>query len=156
MKLKDRQKVPLALLLIVIFIGFFLAYATSFQGRKSLEILASKGAVKLNVEIVATPEEWSKGLMFRSQLHENSGMFFAFTDEQKRTFWMKNTLIPLDIIFVSSDFIVVDIKENFQPCKADPCPTYTSKYPAKYVLEVNAGFVGRNGIREGDKIIFPL
>ena len=90
--------------------------------------------------------------MFRSHLNESSGMLFVFPDEQKRRFWMKNTLMPLDIIFISSNFTIVDIKQNFAPCQTDPCETYTSKEPAQYVLEVNAGFVDRNNVSIGNHI----
>ena len=110
--------------------------------------------LKINVELAMTPYQWSKGLMFRDSLGENSGMFFIFPDEAKRIFWMKDTEIPLDLIFISKDLKVVDIKAGFEPCKAMICPNYESSAPAMYVLEVNAGFAKKNGISLGDKVSF--
>src|SRR3989344_1872990 len=85
------------------------------------------------------------------KLNENDGMFFVFENEQERTFWMKNTLIPLDIIFIGNNFEIVDIK-NAVPCKGEPCALYKSSKPAKYVLEVNGDQTAKRGIMIGDKI----
>jgi uncharacterized membrane protein (UPF0127 family) len=65
---------------------------------------------------------------------------------------MKNTLIPLDMIFIDSSFKIIDIKENVPPCKQEECPSYPSREPAQYVLEVNAGFVQEKGIKLGDRL----
>ncbi len=105
--------------------------------------------ITLNVKIADTDEARSRGLMFASKLDENEGMLFVFPDEQKRAFWMKNTLMPLDMIFIAANGTVVDVVENAQPCKEDPCPTYASGQAAKYVLEAKGGFAQRNGIAVG-------
>lgn len=107
------------------------------------------------VEIANDPSEIQKGLMFKKKLEWNNGMLFVFDDEQYRSFWMKNTNIPLDILFIDKDFNIVDIKENVEPCltSTDTCPSYPSKAPAKYVLEVNSDFVNQNNIEIGDKLI---
>jgi len=104
------------------------------------------------VEVSDDQEEFMRGLMFRQHLLWNAGMLFAFNDEDPRTFWMKNTLIPLDMIFVDSDSKIVDIIENVPPCKQDECPTYPSREPAQHVLEVNAGFVQDTGVKIGDHL----
>jgi YVTN family beta-propeller protein len=97
--------------------------------------------------------EQSIGLMFRKSLEWNNGMLFVFEDESNLSFWMKNTYIPLDMIFVDKDFRIVDINQNAQPCIEEKhCPSYSSKQPAKYVLEVNAGFVKQNKIKIGDTV----
>lgn len=101
--------------------------------------------IPVTVEIARTTQQHQRGLMNRGALPHNHGMLFIFTDEQPRTFWMKNTRIPLDLIFVSKNKTVIDIKQNFQPCITDICETYTSP-AAHYVIEVNAGFVKQNGI----------
>ena len=83
----------------------------------------------------------------------NNGMLFAYEHDINLSFWMKNTYIPLDMIFIGKDLRIVDIKENVQPCplqQDNSCPSYPSKQSAKYVLEVNAGFVQQNGIKVGD------
>jgi YVTN family beta-propeller protein len=108
--------------------------------------------IPVYVDVANDPEEWSRGLMFRKSMEWNNGMLFVFEDVEYLSFWMKNTYIPLDMIFVDKDLRIVDIKEDAQPCplQEDICPSYPSKQPAKYVLEVNAGFVQQNGIRVGD------
>ena len=108
--------------------------------------------IKVNVEIADSAEERSYGLMFKEFLDENSGMLFVFDDENYRNFWMKNTLISLDIIFISEDLEIVDIKYAV-PCLEDPCVSYKSSKPAKYVLEVNGDFTIENDVGLGDKII---
>jgi YVTN family beta-propeller protein len=105
------------------------------------------------VEIPDDREEFARGLMFRKHLPMNAGMLFAYSDEETRSFWMKNTLIPLDMIFADSSSKIVDIKENVPPCAQDECPSYPSKEPAQYVLEVNSGFVQDRGIKIGDQLI---
>ena len=67
---------------------------------------------------------------------------------------MKDTLIPLDMLFIDADLRIIDIKENVPPCREDPCPSYPSKKPAKYVLEVNSGFVLENNIQIDDIVSF--
>jgi uncharacterized membrane protein (UPF0127 family) len=108
--------------------------------------------IKIKVEIADSAEERSYGLMFKEFLDENSGMLFVFDDENYRNFWMKNTLISLDIIFISEDLEIVDIKYAV-PCLEDPCVSYKSSKPAKYVLEVNGDFTIENDVGLGDKII---
>ena len=105
------------------------------------------------VELADDEEERREGLMYRQSLEENSGMLFLYESERELSFWMKNTFIPLDIIFINSDFEIVDI-HHAVPCRADPCPQYVSKLPAQYVLEVNGGFAEKKGIEEGDQARF--
>jgi uncharacterized membrane protein (UPF0127 family) len=107
-------------------------------------------------EVPDDREEFVRGLMFRKHLPWNAGMLFAFSDEETRSFWMKNTLIPLDMMFVDSSSRIVDIKENVPPCKQDECPTYPSQEPAQYVLEVNAGFVQDKGVKIGDHLTHSM
>lgn len=108
------------------------------------------------VEVVQTEEDVQKGLMFRSALEENSGMLFIFKDNRRHSFWMKNTLISLDMIWMDHTRKIIHIEENVPPCKADPCPTYTPAESASYVLEVNAGRVAKDGIQLGNVAQFKL
>jgi YVTN family beta-propeller protein len=105
------------------------------------------------VEVPDELEEHARGLMFRSHLPWNAGMLFAYNEEEPQTFTMKNTLIPLDMIFVDDNSEIVDIIENVPPCEQDPCPLYPSEEPAQYVLEVNAGFVQQNAVQVGDRLV---
>ena len=109
--------------------------------------------VRVFVEVTDDGEEHMRGLMFRQHLPWNAGMLFAFNSEELQAFWMKNTLIPLDMIFVDENMEIVDIIENVPPCEQDPCPLYPSEEPAQYVLEVNAGFVQQNAVRVGDRLV---
>ena len=110
-----------------------------------------KNLIKVNVEIADDNNERINGLMFRKNLDKNSGMLFVFDDEKNQTFWMKNTLIPLDIIFIGKDMKIVDIK-HATPCNEDPCKLYKSSRPAKYVLEMNINFTIENNVKIDDKI----
>jgi len=110
------------------------------------------GDVVVLAEIADTDEERRRGLMYRRKLSEFQGMWFVFPNEQELRFWMKNTYLPLDIVYVSDDFEIVDVVQSAKPCRKDPCPVYPSKYPARYVLEVNGGFIEKHGIGAGDQV----
>lgn len=104
------------------------------------------------VEIAADNASQSRGLMFRESLASDHGMLFVFPRERKQRFWMKNTLIPLDIIYLDSQMRVVNMALGAQPCKKDPCPSYPSYAPARFVLEINAGMANSLGLQQGDLI----
>ena len=139
--------------ILVIFLLIILASCTRNINENFKQILIDNGKkiIKLNVEIADDNYKIEKGLMFRKNLDENTGMLFIFGNESYETFWMKNTLIPLDIIFIGKDLKIVSI-ENAVPCNQNPCALYKSSKPVKYVLEVNAGFAMKNNIKPGDKI----
>jgi len=109
--------------------------------------------IRVNVEVADNEAERMQGLMFRESLEENSGMLFVFENKAKYAFWMKNTLIPLDVIFIDENFNIVDIIYA-EPCKEDPCERHIPKKESLYVLEVNGNFAERNGISIGNKIKF--
>lgn len=109
------------------------------------------GNTTIPLELALTPEEKAKGLMHREYLAENTGMLFVFEDEGRPGFWMKNTLIPLDMIFINSNNKVVDIM-TAEPCEKEPCEKYLSEQQAKYVLEVNKGFAEKHNIQIGEEI----
>ncbi|MBN8735587.1 MAG: DUF192 domain-containing protein [Xanthomonadales bacterium] len=106
------------------------------------------------VELAGTPAEQEHGLMERTSMPADHGMLFVFPDDEPRTFWMKNTLIPLDMLFFDAAHKLVTIQADAQPCKADPCKLYPSNAPARYVLELNAGTAAKLGVHEGDVITF--
>lgn len=93
-----------------------------------------------------------RGLMMRTALAADHGMLFVFPDTAQRGFWMKNTLIPLDILYFDAKRKLVSAQQNVPPCKADPCPIYPSTGPARYVLELPAGTARRIGVRDGDTL----
>ena len=106
------------------------------------------GSIMLNVEMADTPERRQQGLMHRESLDPGTGMLFAFDAEQTLNFWMKNTLIPLDIIFFDASGAFVSAT-SMVPCKADPCPYYASEQPSEWALEVPAGFIEKARVGEG-------
>ena len=126
---------------------------TNTAAANTIIIKTNASDIKLNVEIADSPEEWQQGLMHRESLDENSGMLFVFDEENYRSFWMKNTLIPLDVIFVSANGTIIDIKEDFQPCKTQICESYKSREKARYVLEANGGFAEANSVSIGDSVV---
>ncbi len=107
--------------------------------------------VMLGAEIVDTPEQREKGMMFRTDFGDAQGMLFFFDEEQPLSFWMKNTLIPLDVLFFDDEATFVSFS-TMVPCESDPCPIYSSEEPAMSALEVPAGFVKKHGIGKGWKI----
>ncbi len=109
-----------------------------------------------NVEIVREGKKYSQGLMFRTRLGHDKGMLFISEKEENYGFWMKNTYIPLDIIWIDRAEAVVFIKENAQPCKSDPCPAFRPPKKTKYVLELNAGAVEDMGLNLSDKLTFDF
>ena len=102
-----------------------------------------------SIELATTPAAQEHGLMDRTSMAADHGMLFVFEDTQPRTFWMKNTLIPLDMLFFDAQRRLVAIQADAQPCKADPCSLYPSHAPARYVLELNAGTAAKLGLRKG-------
>ncbi len=110
-------------------------------------------AVMLSVEIADDAVEQQRGLMGRTMLPENAGMLFVFNDEQYRSFWMKDTLMSLDILFIAANKTIVDI-QTMEPCDELLCRSYVSAAPAMYALEVNAGFAERHAIELGDGVDF--
>ena len=98
------------------------------------------------MEVVATNSDRMRGLMFRKSLAANAGMIFLFQEEREHSFWMKNTLIPLDMVFVSSAWKVVGALENVLPLTEDP---RTVGIPSQYVLEFSAGTIKRLGVSNG-------
>ncbi len=111
---------------------------------------------RFTVELAETSDKQALGLMFRESLPDDHGMLFLFPREAKRSFWMKNTRIPLDIFYFDEDLALVSVSENTPPCRTQRCPNYPSAGPAKYVLELNAGKAAELGARPGDVLELHL
>lgn len=108
---------------------------------------------KLYVEIADTEDLRAYGLMQRASLDENAGMLFVYPDQEIRGVWMKNTLLALDILFLSESGQIVSMLRNLQPCRQTPCSIYNSQYKARYMLEVNAGFIDQHDIKIGQAVM---
>ena len=113
---------------------------------------------RFTVEVVDDDQSRAMGLMYRKSMDDDAGMLFIFEDAQPRAFWMKNTLIPLDILYFDQNRRLVSISANTPPCKntTTRCPSYPSGKPTKYVLEINAGLSEQHGFEPGDELIMEL
>jgi uncharacterized membrane protein (UPF0127 family) len=114
-------------------------------------VTGAKGDVQVNVEVVATAPKIQKGLMFRQHLPLDAGMLFLMGRENVWDFWMRNTLIPLDMLFIAADMKVAGIVENAEPLTED---LRTVGKPSLYVLEVNGGWAKENGVVAGAQVRF--
>ena len=133
------------------------APATPLQATQVTLENSQKLQKAFTVEVARTDAEHEKGLMYRTSMPQDHGMLFIFRDEQPRTFWMKNTLIPLDMIFTTKDGTIVKIWHDVPPChlaaKSPTCAVYASGKPAKYVLEINGGLAQKMALKEGDLMV---
>src|SRR3989338_3666367 len=149
--------------------GLFFIFGNPFASRgsdlvdeyyqlKPLSVVQMDGdVVDFEVVIADSFEERKRGLQYVAHLGSNQGMWFVFQDETVKTFWMKDTLIPLDILFVDSKFKVVSIAQNLPPCfQVDPeqknCEYTSSVEKVKYALEITGGMADAEGISIGDTI----
>jgi len=124
----------------------------SFKKEGELTILKSDSTqVILDIEIADTDFDIQTGLMYRNSMANNQGMLFVFKDEQPRSFYMKNTRIPLDLVFINENKTIVSFQKNTKPFDESSLP---SNAPAKYVLEINAGMVDELSISIEDIVFF--
>lgn len=108
----------------------------------------------VTVEIAADDATREQGLMYRDHLPPDTGMIFLFPQSGDYPFWMKNTLIPLDMIWIDDQKRIVHVARDVPPCKADPCPSYPPGGTARYVLELAAGVAARHGLQNGQTLRF--
>ncbi|MCX6256307.1 MAG: DUF192 domain-containing protein [Bacteroidia bacterium] len=118
----------------------------SFIGSKT-----GKSKKDIDIEIADNENRQMQGLMYRKSMLDSQGMLFVFSKQQMQSFWMKNTFIPLDIIFADENGMIVTIQKNTTPLSEKSIPSFK---PALYVVEVNAGFSDKYNIEEGDNIKF--
>ncbi|MFZ5783812.1 MAG: DUF192 domain-containing protein [Pseudomonadota bacterium] len=121
--------------------------------RSSLVVVTGAREIKFDVELALNDAERSRGLMFREKLGPYDGMLFDFHQEAPVSFWMKNTLIPLDMVFIAGDGIIRHIHANAVPLSTEAIP---SQFPVRAVLEINGGSARLLGIKPGDKVRHPI
>ncbi len=114
-------------------------------------VVVRVGGHEIRVEIADDSAERERGLMHRESLPENQGMLFVYASPATRSFWMRNTLIPLDIAFIDPDGVIVDIQQMQQTQTEE---LTTSKFPAMYALEMNLGWFEANGVEVGERLEF--
>ena len=108
----------------------------------------------VRVEIAADEETRQQGLMYRDRLPEGTGMIFIFAQPSEYPFWMKNTLIPLDMVWIDATHKIVHVAHDVPPCLADPCPSYPPNAKSSFVLEVAAGVAARHHLADGQELGF--
>jgi hypothetical protein len=141
------------LVALVAMLGTFGCPASRAASFQPLEIVTKNGVHVFSVEMATTEEEKTTGLMYRKELPDGKGMLFDFSPEQPVSMWMKNTYIPLDMIFIRADGRILRIAENTEPLSTK---IISSGGPAKGVLEVIAGTAQKYGIKPGDLVAHPL
>jgi uncharacterized protein len=137
-----------------IILSAFLAFAANGDKLPTTTIIINPD-LKIEAELAYTDETRMKGLMFRESLPEDAGMLFIFPYMDQHSFWMKNTLIPLDIIWLNDKKEIVYFA-TAQPCTEDPCSSYAPMQKAKYVLEVNEGFAKKHSLKMGTRLEFTI
>ena len=133
-------------LLVALSFGALPLAACSDDGHGVLH--TAKGDFSFSLEVVDTPEGREKGLMFRQSMAPDAGMLFDFKTEQKVTFWMQNTLSPLDMVFIAADGTVETVHVNARPMDTTPIP---SQLPVRFVLEIAGGRSVEVGLKPGDR-----
>ena len=142
-----------ALTFALALLGFLAAGQIWAADQQSLEIVSKTGVHPFAVEVVSNEADRAKGLMYRKSLPEGQGMLFDFHSDQDVSFWMQNTYIPLDMIFIKGDGRIANIVENAEPLSTKLIP---SRGPVRGVLEVIGGTARKLGIAAGDKVAHPI
>lgn len=148
--LRIMKKVPFSLLM------FLSIYFCAVPSQKKFVKVFFPNGFSLTAELAVTDEERQLGLMFRDRINWDQGMLFLFEEEGFHSFWMKNMLISLDILWLNKEKRIIHVETHVPPCKKVPCPSYSSRVSAMYVLEVRAGSVEKNQLKLYDKIEFIL
>ncbi len=142
-------RAALAALAIIGVVTMAPAFGDAVFKHASVKIETKNGPVLLDVEVAGTEQQREHGLMFRRSLPENGGMIFLFDSEQAITMWMKNTYIPLDMVFIGDDWRIVHIAHDTEPLSTDIIP---SVHPASRVLEIAGGQAAKLGLAPGDTV----
>lgn len=149
-QMADRGRLARVGALAVVALTMLPLAACSDEGR--LVLNTDSGAHAFSVEVVDTPETRSRGLMFRQELADDAGMLFDFEEEREVSFWMMNTFIPLDMIFIGADGVVKTIHVNARPQDPTSIP---SQVPVQFVLEIPGGRTEEIGLEPGDTVEHP-
>ncbi|MBN1104021.1 MAG: DUF192 domain-containing protein [Deltaproteobacteria bacterium] len=110
----------------------------------------------VKAELALSPDERTRGLMFRPEIAPGEGMLFAFEEEAIHPFWMKNMEVPIDILWLDRERRIVHMIKGAEPCRKDPCPSYMPLHPSLFVLELRAGRVEELGLKLRDRLEFAV
>lgn len=144
-----RPFLGVGLLLVLAVISSAGAQQSPAFPKSALTIETASGAHRFNIELAQTPEQMSFGLMFRKQMAPDAGMLFVYDTPRMAAMWMKNTFIPLDMLFIGADGRIVNIAERTVPHSE---ATIASNGPVRATLELNGGAAARLGIKPGDRV----
>ncbi|MEO3433152.1 DUF192 domain-containing protein [Inquilinus sp. CAU 1745] len=148
-----RRFVPILLLLVLLPASGFAQSGQTFE-KSRLTVETARGqSFDFDVELALTPAQQAQGLMHREEMAADSGMLFVFPRARPASFWMKNTILPLDIIFIGPDGAILNIAKRTTPMSTESVP---SDGEAKAVLELNAGVTDLLNIRPGDRVVHEL
>jgi uncharacterized membrane protein (UPF0127 family) len=142
-----------ALLVFALFAGRVLTAQLVTFGKSTLDIATASGTRHFTIEEAQTSQQMAQGLMYRRSMPADAGMLFEFQRSQVASFWMKNTLIPLDMLFIAADGTIADIHERAVPQSEE---AINSDKPVSAVLELNGGTVAKLGIKRGDHVVHPF
>ena len=146
------HQIPSMLTIMGVLLITAILVSPSISHAAEVTVQADNGSHTFSVEIMRTPEERSKGLMFRKHLPLDAGMLFDFGTPRPVSMWMKNTYISLDMLFISKDGVVHKIAENTTPHSTE---TISSNSQVKYVLEINGGLSKKLGFKPGNRVTLP-
>jgi len=153
--MKAYAEIFLLVVAVIILIYIFFYFAQTSYSPSAPDSLMGSVCFSGNcfsVELATTRAQVERGLMYRKELYNDNGMLFIFDKEENYPFWMKNTLIPLDIIWIDGNGKIVFVADNVQPCKSLICSSVNPGVSAKYVLEINAGISEKIGLNLGEEV----
>jgi uncharacterized membrane protein (UPF0127 family) len=133
-------------------LAFLLVLAAA--GANNAPLCIAPDGARLTLELALTDQEKATGLMYRDSLAADHGMLFVFNEDDILAFWMKNTRMPLDMVWFDATGRVADVHPDAQPCHIDPCPKFRNTRPARAVLLVNAGYAAAHGLKPGATATF--
>ena len=139
----------------VLLLGLAVCTMAKTPNEDYIQVFYPNGNI-ITAELAISDAERARGLMNREKINPDQGMLFIFENADVHSMWMKNMLISLDFLWLDREQRIVHIEENIPPCERDPCPSYASKIPAMYVLELKAGSIKQNGLKLYDKVNFVL
>jgi uncharacterized protein len=151
--LTRRVLFVLPVLLAIVLLGRAGDAQSQANAGAVVTVVSANGKHRFNVELAETPVQQEQGLMFRRELAPDAGMLFDFKHPTMATMWMRNTLIPLDMLFVDAQGRIVNIHERAVPQSDD---TIAAAAPVRAVIELNGGTAARLGIKPGDRVLFPI
>ena len=141
----------------ILLFGIFVVHSFSLGNPQDKFVkVFFPGGKSVTAELAVSEEERARGLMFRKEILPGQGMLFVFREDGIHSFWMKNTLVSLDILWLDGDKRIIHIEADVPPCREEPCPSYGPLSPSRYVLELKAGRAAELGLEVSNRLQFIL